>query len=215
MEKINVAELLKDCSKGMELDCTTWENVTFEEVRNNTIIIRRNNKEPYYNKAYLNQYGCCTNYSDEKCRIFPKGKTTWEGFVPPVDFKDGDIVVCGESRLSEYVSIFKSNKTDNAFYYHAMYPLYSQRKTFKADDWALNINIRLATEEEKQKLFQAIKDNGYNWNEKTKTLEKLQVTNKELQDLLNKYPHDAIVSIEYCNIRELKYIENKNLIVIE
>ena len=32
---------------------------------------------------------------------------------------------------------------------------------------------RLATEEEREKLFKAIKDNGYKWNPKTKTLEKL------------------------------------------
>lgn len=32
---------------------------------------------------------------------------------------------------------------------------------------------RFATEEEKQKLFDAIKDNGYKWNPETKTLEKL------------------------------------------
>jgi hypothetical protein len=42
-----------------------------------------------------------------------------------------------------------------------------------------------------------------------------QVTNKELQDLLKQYPDDAIVVIEYCNIRELKYIEERNLIVID
>lgn len=42
-----------------------------------------------------------------------------------------------------------------------------------------------------------------------------QVTNKELQDLLKQYPDDAIVAIEYCNIRELKYIKDINLIVID
>ena len=36
-----------------------------------------------------------------------------------------------------------------------------------------NCEVRLATEEEKQKLFDAIKANGYKWNAKTKTLEKL------------------------------------------
>jgi len=41
-----------------------------------------------------------------------------------------------------------------------------------------------------------------------------QIINKELQDILKQYPDDAIVSIEYCNIRELKYYEDKNLIVI-
>lgn len=42
-----------------------------------------------------------------------------------------------------------------------------------------------------------------------------QITNKELQDLLKQYPDDAIVCIEYCNIRELKYYEDRNLIVID
>lgn len=42
-----------------------------------------------------------------------------------------------------------------------------------------------------------------------------QITKKELQELLKPYPDDAIVCIEYCNIRELKYIKEKNLIVIE
>lgn len=41
-----------------------------------------------------------------------------------------------------------------------------------------------------------------------------QVTNKELQDLLKQYPDDAIVVIEYCNIRELEYIKDRNLIII-
>ena len=42
-----------------------------------------------------------------------------------------------------------------------------------------------------------------------------QVTNKELQDLLKQYPDDAVVVIEYCNIRELRYNEDTNLIMID
>lgn len=42
-----------------------------------------------------------------------------------------------------------------------------------------------------------------------------QVTNKELQDLLKHYPDDAVVVIEYCNIRELRYNEDINLIMID
>ena len=30
--KINIAELLKDCPQGMELDCTMFDNVVFDEV---------------------------------------------------------------------------------------------------------------------------------------------------------------------------------------
>lgn len=39
--------------------------------------------------------------------------------------------------------------------------------------------------------------------------------NDELQKLLKQFPDDAIISIEYCNIRELKYYEDRNLIVID
>lgn len=42
-----------------------------------------------------------------------------------------------------------------------------------------------------------------------------QVTNKELQDLLKQYPDDAVVVIEYCNIREMRYFKESNLIIIE
>lgn len=42
-----------------------------------------------------------------------------------------------------------------------------------------------------------------------------KVTNKELQDLLKHYPDDAAVVIEYCNIRELRYNEDRNLIMID
>jgi hypothetical protein len=31
-DKINVAELLKDCPKGMVLDCTMLDNVVFEKI---------------------------------------------------------------------------------------------------------------------------------------------------------------------------------------
>lgn len=43
----------------------------------------------------------------------------------------------------------------------------------------------------------------------------IQLTNKELQDLLKQYPDDAVVVVEYCNVRELKYIEDRNLITID
>ena len=44
---------------------------------------------------------------------------------------------------------------------------------------------------------------------------KIQTTNKELQDLLKQYPDDAVVLVEYCNIREFKYIKDRNLILID
>lgn len=42
-----------------------------------------------------------------------------------------------------------------------------------------------------------------------------QITNKELQDLLKQYPDDAMVVVEYCNITEMTYFPDKNLIMID
>lgn len=50
---------------------------------------------------------------------------------------------------------------------------------------------RIATEEEKDKLFQAIKDNGYRWNEETKTLEKLT---PDKFDITNLKPFDKVLA---------------------
>ena len=164
--KINIAELLKDCPRGMELDCTTWENVTFEEVRNDTIIIVRNNKQPYVDKVALNKYGRITSYEDEKCRIFPKGKTTWEGFVPPYQFKDGDV-------LAGYECLVLFKKLDGLNIKCYCTYCFMNNPSFHVDTLQNKDAFHLSTEEEKAKLLKAIKDNGYCWNPETKTLEKL------------------------------------------
>ena len=79
MEKINIAEILKDCPKGMELDSPVWNNIIFEEIDEDNIVIYRKSLDT---KVYLSQYGE-VNSIDGKCVIFPKGKNTWEGFQRP------------------------------------------------------------------------------------------------------------------------------------
>lgn len=159
MKKINIAELLKDCPKGMELDCALFNNpVTLVEVKPEVydypITIKTLDEVTYF----TTKYGQYSNENDAKCIIFPKGKTTWEGFHRP--FRDGDIVV------GRYEDIHLLRSEDSS--------CCSLWKTTLDDTITTNVKvIRFATEEEKEKLFQAIKDNGYKWNEETKTLEKL------------------------------------------
>lgn len=96
--KINVAKLLKDCPKGMELDCTIWDNdvkVFLKEVLNDDsaypicVTVKYNNIE--YSKSFT-KYGSFNDLPYCKCVIFPKGKTTWEESVSPCKFKVGDRV---------------------------------------------------------------------------------------------------------------------------
>lgn len=184
--KINIAELLKDCPKGMELDCTAYEGIiTLDEVTNSEsypIKVNISYGNGSFAFATLSKYGQTDGTTFNKCVIFPKGKITWEGFTPPCcKFEDGDILAYTR-RSHTTVFIYRNKDSEpkftTSFYvgytigvcYHDFH-IYNQSTLI-----ALNDNcddVRLATEEEKQKLFQAIEENGYKWNAETKTLEKL------------------------------------------
>lgn len=170
-EKLNIAEILKDCPKGMELDCAIYENVEFDYVEQNPearypihCLMKTNDG---YNTMVFTNNGCYDRHPNAKCVIFPKGKTTWEGFQRP--FKDGDVVVCKENEKITQMFILKSQTDEKRGYCYTGYD-FRYNEFFEANEWYFD---RLATEEEKQKLFDAIKANGYKWNAETKTLDKL------------------------------------------
>lgn len=174
MKKLNVAELLKDCPAGMELDSTMFEKVTFVRVqmdRQFPIEIAING----IRSKYLTKEGCFhdrTLLPEAKCVIFPKGKNTWEGFTPPYEFKNGDVIV-----KNNFIAIISHIEPCGRIWYHCWYNTKYKDCKIKTDFGIGCINdgdeIHFATKEEKQELFQAINDNGYKWNEKTNSLEKL------------------------------------------
>lgn len=41
------------------------------------------------------------------------------------------------------------------------------------------------------------------------------VKNGELQDILSQYPKDAMVAVEYCDVKNLKYFPDRNFIAID
>ena len=179
MEKINIAEILKDCPSGMELDCALFENLEFDHIdkdRKYPIICRIKTEWDRYNVHSFTEYGYYSVEKYSKCVIFPKGKTTWEGFVPPCKFKDGDIIFVKSKKGVGLISIYK-NESSHLFYDHCGVSLDTRTFFLNSAQGLIQkneINIsRLATEEEKQKLFDAIKANGYKWNAEKKELEKL------------------------------------------
>lgn len=172
--KINVAELLRKCPEGMELDCTLFSKPLkysgFEGFKDDYPIrtVAENGEIFWFTKE-----GCIHNNMYSKCVIFPKGKTSWEGFVPPYPFKDGDICYI-KTKSDEHIFIF--NCIDN--YGIKRYTNLTKHGFYKDD---VNIvctekvieEFRYATEEEKDRLFKSIKDHGYMWNPEKKCLEKL------------------------------------------
>ena len=97
---INIAEILKYCPSGMELDSTDYSGeVIFEQVIDSDaypikISVKYGNN---YLKHSLTEYGQTYGSQYNKCVIFPKGKTTWEGFQKP--FKDGDVCTSKEKTV--------------------------------------------------------------------------------------------------------------------
>ena len=214
-ENLNLVEILKDCPKGMELDCTMFDNVTFAGVVENRVfpirIIVGGGTT-----IVLTKYGQYTDDDFAKCVIFPKGETTWEGFVPPHKFKDGDILSyqCkGFNNRSIY--IYRYHKRFNTSYYVALSGDDNEFRIDNTGKMALNaydFTVRFATEEEKQKLFKAIKDNGYEWNAETKTLKKLVKPKFKVGDKLvnrvNMYMGDLSHQCVISEITNDKYILN-------
>ena len=183
--QINISEILKDCPKGTKLYSPLCGECEFINIINDVIYV-----ESSLNKTLcFNSLGMFFEwYEESECLLFPsKDQRDWSKFQRP--FKDGDIISNGR-----YVAIFhKSGKPENCvssnvIYYHCWYNDNTYDK-FKAKiDFGIGIieEYKYATEKEKQKLFQAIKDNGYHWNEKTKTLEKLIIPKFKVGDKIAK-----------------------------
>lgn len=209
-KKINIANILKHCPKGMKLDCTIYDNVEFEGISDNKDWPIAISVEGY--PEVLNPYGCISYRDYTKCVIYPKGKTTWEGFVPPCKFKDGDIIYIKDKYNQEWYSIL-SNYVDNKLYtyidFYINYSILYYNKPNILCEHKYTIEYRLAAKEEKEKLFKVIKDNGYQWNPETKTLDELfpykigtKVWTKS--DKEHKYIH-TIVGISSNSFGNLEY----------
>lgn len=172
MEKLNIAELLKDCPQGMELYSPIFGKVYLDKIRPHlAIVVTTDKKQGDFKEEFLydGRYGM-----NGECMLFPsKGNRNWSKFHRP--FKDGDIIyVCDEysDATFTYVAILNQIEKEGKIQSHCFYNFeddYFSIHDFLYDDY----NIRFATEEEKEKLFKVIKDNGYKWNTETKTLEKL------------------------------------------
>ena len=89
--------------------------------------------------------------------------------------KDGDVVHCTNSSCS-YVAIFRNiSKCGTAFYRHAVL-IDNEELKINTDGWDFSDykNPRPATKEEKQKLFDRLKEEGWEWDAEKKELVKLK-----------------------------------------
>lgn len=167
--KINIAELLKDCPSGMELDCTCADNVVFDKIIEYEQIkcVIGECRDP----LILDKYGRLLHICCPKCVIFPKGKTTWEGFIPPCKFKAGDVIVSENGNIV----LFSYIDAENIVHYHCIIPTYGSFRIEENTSIGVGryYDCVLANEQQRQRMYDKIKCSGYKYNQSTNTLEKL------------------------------------------
>lgn len=168
---INIVEILKDCPKGTKLYSPICGNCKLLKIYNGLGLDVINDVDEVFNFSYDGRY----NLNGECC-IFPsKDNRDWNTFRP---FKDGDILTYTGNYTTTFIYRYKDNEPhlSTSFYVACNdapshnFLIYNKYTLIALNE---NCDVCLATEDEKIKLFDAIKANGYKWNAETKTLEKL------------------------------------------
>jgi hypothetical protein len=189
----------------MELYSPLCGKCVFDRLSFGTIICKKQNTQEitFTSKGYY----MLPVFDDCECMIFPsKDQRDWSKFVPPYKFKDGDVCYIKSKGLFEHIFIFKVNEDYNHIQCHVDL---SENHFYTGENPVCTVDvvkeIRLATEEEKQKLFDAIKSHGYKWNPETKTLEKLVEPKFKVGDKVrNKNNHNVVFAIS--SIEEDSYV---------
>lgn len=171
-KELNLVEILKNCPKGTKLYSTIYGEVAFEKIDHCDGVIY-----PIYfyegtNLQCVTKNGLHLVGHDGECTLFPsKDNRDWSTFRIP--FRDGDIVTYEDG--DGYVKVFIFNEYTSEGYATCYVAYFDEKILFlKKSTYGHRIN-RLATEEEKGKLFKAMADNGYKWNPDTKEVETFKV----------------------------------------
>lgn len=165
-ENLDLTELLKDCPKGIKLYSPIYGLGILTKVTNRIHVKfpKEHNVKCFRPDGKISEGG--------EIMLFPKDKTSWEGFQRP--FVDGDVIV-GE----DYIGLYETYRKGNIITYCSI----DEKMNFILGEVYCYFGVeRFATEEEKQKFFDAIKANGYKWNAEIKILEKLIVPKFKVGD---------------------------------
>lgn len=227
--KIDIAAILKDCPRGMELDCAIYDGVTLDSVvfeseyhyeNTNTYPIKIVTKNGFSTR--LTKYGQNVDIEEAKCVIFPKGKTTWEGFQRP--FVDGDIIADDHGNIAIYKGKMWYNK--KLADYYCGYRKSDDKfliKGYGDGHFGMIEELHYATKEEKRKLFDVIKENYYEWGVENKTLRNLIKPTFKDGDIISDVYFNSICIFKgegsirgtvdfYCGISR---ISNSNKLIIK
>lgn len=182
-ENLNLREILKDCPKGTAFYSTVYGDVNFQHISaNDDEVYCINFMTSTCSFANVTAEGNHMSGFGGECTLFPsKEQRDWSKWHRP--FKDGDIVF-----YDNYVGIFKEWGDETLFRNYVKAdidennPMLCDRLICFGKD--IREESRFATEEEKQRLFEAIESRGFKWNSETKSLEKVETETFKNGDII-------------------------------
>lgn len=178
MNKLNLTEILKDCHKGTKFYSRFLGFVEFCNITSDNYIEVMDKNECHIEFKPNGTY----KHSEENAEIdlFPsKDQRDWSKWQRP--FVDGDIVI-NKNNIGTWIGIYHKDDRLNETFSSYCYIRRDGIFCANSDNNHGYYETRLATKEEKEKFFQVIKDHGYKWNFKTKTLEKLIIPKFKVGD---------------------------------
>lgn len=217
-ENLNLMDILKDCPKGTKLYSTVHGEVEFEKIINDDTFpikfsfkVKGKNSDLIYAASVSIDGKYATKYNGE-CILFPsKDQRDWSKFNTELEMVDGEFYYCvyGGAKENSCIFIYKKQLLYKTKSYVALSLLYSV--VFK-DSLITNNNeniteLRKATEAEKQQLLNAIKRDGYKWNEEKKELTELNF------DINTLKPFDKILVKDITGWYATTFSHYKNCLV--
>ena len=172
----NIAEILEKYPKGITLYSPLCGEVNLEEItieHKDIFVATKDNMILSFNK--YGQY-----LSNGECLLFPtKDVREWDKL--PDNFGNGDFVVC-EDEYNTQMFIVESYKSHKRAKCHIGYN-FTDNSIFNKDTWHFT---RIATEDEKKKLLEALKNEGYEWDDTKKVLTKILTPRFKIGDYIKK-----------------------------
>mgnify|MGYP004649023211 CR=1 FL=1 len=148
--KINIAEILKDCPKGTKLYSPIFGNVSFEKLIDNVVypihVVGQDSRQIYFSKYGL--YIADDSCSDAECMLFPSSKMRdWSKF-----FKRGDVVIKNGGGMS---AVFDDWANDTYTEFNTTINLYCDNNTGE-EEVCSTILFRKANEEERKQFIKKV-----------------------------------------------------------
>lgn len=170
----NIAEILEKYPKGITLYSPLCGEVNLDEItieHKDIFVATKDNMILSFNK--YGQY-----LSNGECLLFPtKDIREWDKL--PDNFGNGDFVVC-EDEINTQMFIVESYKSHKRAKCHIGYN-FTDNSIFSKDTWHFT---RIATEDEKKKLLEALKNEGYEWDDTKKVLTKILTPRFKIGDYI-------------------------------